>query len=97
MKIYSHNKGIQSIEYDLNDNETNFTNSKNKNSKASHKDKYRDKELLELEQDRKFKQRLDEIDSSITSLKYKHYDELDENQKEMKLKALLADAMQESK
>lgn len=56
----------------MNDNDFNFVNSKNKNTKASHKDKYRDKELLELEQDRKFKQRLDEIDSSITNLKYQH-------------------------
>lgn len=52
---------------------------------------------MELEQDRKFKQRLDEIDSSITNLKYQHYDELDEKEKESKLRSLLSDAMHESK
>lgn len=86
------------IENDQDGQDYNFTSSKTKNDKNKLlQDKFRDKELLELEQDRKFKLRLDEIDSKITNLKYQNYDELDEKQKEKQLNALLNEAINESK
>jgi hypothetical protein len=61
------------IENEQDGQDYNFTSSKNKNDKNKLiQDKFRDKELLELEQERKFKIRLDEIDSKITNLKYQH-------------------------
>jgi hypothetical protein len=79
--------------------EYNFVDSKNKSdiNKSEKQDKFRDKELLELEQDRKFKLRIDELNSKITNLKYQHYSELDDNQKEKQLKALISEAIYESK
>lgn len=61
------------IENDQDGQEYNFVSNKNKTDISKLKqDKFRDKELLELEQDRKFKIRIDEIDSKITNLKYQH-------------------------
>jgi len=75
--------------------EYNFVDSKNKSdiNKSEKQDKFRDKELLEQEQDRKFKLRMDELNSKITNLKYQHYSELDDNQKENQLKALISEAI----
>jgi len=75
--------------------EYNFVDSKNKSdiNKSEKQDKFRDKELLELEQDRKFKLRIDELNSKITYLKYHYYSELDDNQKEKQLKALISEAI----
>jgi len=75
--------------------EYNFVDSKNKSdiNKSEKQDKFRDKELLEQEQDRKFKLRMDELNSKITNLKYQHYSELDDNQKEKQLKALISEAI----